>query len=124
MKLALPWHSAIRKLKGAGLAIGRFLGPFPPAGPGASFMPAFRVHASYGRFVFSVHALAPREESLRRVDVHDAFTRSRPEQADDPARSSAERVVIVRTPCPPQVVFLSNDRTDPTRQARRSHGLP
>ena len=75
MKFDLLWRSAIRHLVGAGRATGRFLGPFPPVEPGARFTPGFRVHASYGRFVFGMHALAPRPEPLSQADVHDAISR-------------------------------------------------
>ena len=82
MKVALLWRSAVRQLAGAGRAIGRFAGPFPPAEPGARFTPDFRVHASYGRFVFSMHALAPREAPLCQTDVHDAIRGAQAEPAD------------------------------------------
>ena len=75
MNVALRWLSAVRQLRDAGRATGRFLGPFPPVEPGSRFTPEFRVHASYGRFVFSLHALAPRPEPLSHVDVHDALSR-------------------------------------------------
>lgn len=82
MKAALLWRSAVRQLAGAGRAIGRFAAPFPPAGPGARFTPGFRVHASYGRFVFSMHALASREAPNCQMDVHDAIRAAQVEPAD------------------------------------------
>jgi len=65
MKVALLWLSAERQLRGAGRALCRFFGPFPPVQPGARFTPGFRVHASYGRFVFNLRALAPRQRPHR-----------------------------------------------------------
>ena len=87
MRVALLWRSALRQLQGALRATRRFFGPFPVAEPDARFTPGFRVHASYGRFVFSMHALAPRQEPLCQVGVHaaagaSAFDRRR---ADDAA---------------------------------------
>ena len=86
MKVALLWQSAVRRLCGAGRATGRFLGPFPPVEPGAKFTPGFRVHASYGRFVFGLHALAPRQEPLCQADVHDAAKGSDFNLSDRPSR--------------------------------------
>ena len=78
---AIAWRSVPQRLARIGRAIGRFLGPFPPVEPGARFTPEFRLNASYGRFVFSLHALAPRAESLRQVDVHEAFPAPNAEEA-------------------------------------------
>lgn len=94
MKVAFLWRLAVRQLDGAGRAIGRFLGPFPPAGPEAEYTPDFRVHASYGRLVFSMHALAPRQEPFCQADVHDAIEGSDPGQAKWPARHPAEMALI------------------------------
>ena len=80
MKVSFHGGSTARSLVRAGRAIGRFFGPFPPAEPGARFSPDFRVHASYGRFVFSMHALAPRQEPLSQADVHDAIQGSQVKQ--------------------------------------------
>ena len=82
MKVALLWRSAVWQLAGTGHAIGRFAGPFPAAEPGARFTPDFRVHASYGRFVFSMHALAPREAPHCQTDVHDAIQGPQAEPVD------------------------------------------
>ncbi len=111
MKVALLWLSAVRKLEGAGRAIGRFFGPFPPTEPGAHFTPVFRVHPSYGRFVFSMHALAPRADSLRQVDVHDAFTQAHAEVSDWPARHPGEMALIAGTPRRPKAVSSSTEST-------------
>jgi hypothetical protein len=92
MKVAFLWRLAVRQLDGAGRAIGRFLGPFPPADPDAKFTPDFRVHASYGRFVFSMHALAPRQEPLSQVDVHDAIEGPDSGQAKWPAIESTQNL--------------------------------
>ena len=94
MKVAFLWRWAVRQLHGAGRAIGRFLGPFPPAGPDAEYSPDFRVHASYGRLVFGMHALAPRQEPLCPADVHDAIKGSDGVPAKWPARHPAEMALI------------------------------
>ena len=94
MKVSLIWRSATSRLVVAGRAIGRFFGPFPPIEPGATFTPEFRVHASYGRFVFSMHALAPRADPLCHADVHDAIQGSQVKQTDWPARHPGEMALI------------------------------
>ena len=94
MKVALSWQSAVRQLRGAGRAIARFFGPFAPVEPGARFTPGFRVHASYARFVFSLHALAPRQEPLCQADVHDAIKGSDVHRTDWPARHPGEMASI------------------------------
>ena len=94
MNVALLWRWVVRQLEGAARAAGRFLGPFPPAGPDAKFTPDFRVHASYGRFVFSMHALGPRQEPLFRAGVHTAINGSDSRQKARPPRHRAEMALI------------------------------
>jgi hypothetical protein len=94
MKVALLWRSAVRPLVGAGRAIGRFFAPFPPPEPGARFTPDFRVHASYGRFVFGLHAFAPRQEPFCQTDVHDAIKGAALDPVDWPPRHPGEMALI------------------------------
>jgi hypothetical protein len=84
MKVKLPWRSMARRLVVTRRAIGRVFGPFPPIEPGARFTPNFRVNASYGRFVFSMHALAPRLDPACQVEVHDAYTGAQPVERTSP----------------------------------------
>ena len=124
MKVAFLWRLAVRQLHGAGRAIGRFLGPFPPAGPDARFTPDFRVHASYGRFVFSMHALAPRQEPLCQSDVHDALNGSGSAQANWPARHPAEMALIAGASRRTRRHCASAEQSKPKRRVRLSLDRP
>src|SRR5471032_1000795 len=96
MKVSLLWGATARSLVRVGRAIGRFFGPFPPIEPDAAFTPEFRLNASYGRFVFSMHALAPRAAPLCQADVHDAIQASQVEQMSWPARHPGEMALIAK----------------------------
>jgi hypothetical protein len=122
MKVKLLWHSTARRLVVAGRAIGRFFGPFPPVEPGARFTPNFRVHASYGRFVFSMHALAPRLDPACQVDVHDAYTGAQAAQVDWPARHPGEMALLAKAPRRPSAASSTRGRT--ILPSARSDGLP
>jgi hypothetical protein len=110
MKFSLPWPSATRRLAAAGRALARLFGPLPPSDPGATFTPGFRVSASYGRFVFSLHALAPRADPLCQADVHDATRRSQAEVNDWPARHPGEMALIAKTQRRPRTASRSGGR--------------
>jgi len=122
MKVKLLWHSMARRLVVAGRAIGRFFSPFPPIEPGARFTPNFRVHASYGRFVFNMHALAPRLDPACQVEVHDAYTGAKMAQADWPARHPGEMALIAKALRRPRAASSTRGRT--TLPSAKSGGLP
>ncbi len=110
MNVSLLWRLAEQRLVHAGRAIGRFFGPFPPVEPGARFSPNFRVHASYGRFVFSMHVLAPRQDPLSQADVHDAIPGSQVRQMAWPARNPGEMALIAKEKRQPRMASSSSRR--------------
>jgi hypothetical protein len=77
---------------------------------GATFTPELRLNESYGRFVFSMHALAPRAAPLCQADVHDAIQGSQVEQTPWPARHPGEMALIAKANRRPRTASSSNRR--------------
>jgi len=91
MKISHLWRSAARRLAAAGHAIDRFFDPLPRIEPGAAtFASDLYLDASYGRFVLSMHAFAPRAASLCQAEVHEAMQGLQVKQKEWPARHPGE----------------------------------